>query len=125
MIVEADIEQIAHVCHEANAALCRTVGDNSQKSWDKAEEWQRQSAINGVKFALGNLDAPAAAQHDAWMSDKEKAGWKFGPIKDPDKKEHPCMVPYIDLPLDQRLKDHLFKAVVRAFVDAINREPGQ
>jgi hypothetical protein len=28
------------------------------------------------------------------------------------------MVPYKDLPLEQRIKDHLFKAVVRAFVEA-------
>lgn len=110
-----NIEQIARVCHETNKAYCDTLGDHTQKSWDEAEEWQRQSAINGVHFAIANPTAPASSQHDAWLSDKERDGWKFGAVKDPAKKEHPCIVPYGDLPLEQRIKDHLFKAVVRAF----------
>ena len=63
-------------------------------------------------------NAAASAQHEAWLSDKVREGWKLGPVKDATKKEHPCMVPYKDLPLEQRIKDHLFKAVVRAFVEA-------
>lgn len=113
-----NIEQVARVCHETNESYCHSIGDHSQKSWDEAEEWQRQSAIKGVQFSLSNPTAPASAQHDAWLSDKERDGWKFGSVKDPAKKEHPCMVPYDELPIEQRVKDHLFKAVVRAFIDA-------
>lgn len=112
------IMQIAEVCHETNRAFCITIGDISQKSWDEAEEWQRLSAERSVRFAIENPDAPASAQHDAWVADKERDGWKYGPIKDPAKKEHPCIVPYVELPLDQRIKDHLFRSVVRAFRDA-------
>jgi hypothetical protein len=106
------IEQIARVCHEANRAYCETIGDNSQKPWSEAEEWQRQSAVRGVAFALENPSAPPSAQHDAWLADKEAEGWKYGAIKDPSKKEHPCCVSYEELPIEQRLKDSLFKAVV-------------
>lgn len=110
-----NIEQIARVCHETNESYCVSIGDHSQKSWDEAEEWQRQSAIKGVQFALANPDAPASAQHDAWLADKAREGWKFGPVKDAEKKEHPCMVSYDQLPVEQRLKDHLFRGVVSAF----------
>ncbi|MGA2041113.1 MAG: RyR domain-containing protein [Bryobacteraceae bacterium] len=113
-----NVEQIARVCHETNASFCHSIGDHSQKSWDEAEEWQRQSAIAGVEFALANPGAPASAQHDAWLADKERDGWKFGAVKDPAKKEHPCMAPFNELPLEQRIKDHLFISVVRAFVEA-------
>ena len=105
--------QIAQVCHEANAAYCRAIGDFSQRSWNEAEQWQRDSAITGVGFALAHPDAPASAQHEAWLKDKKKDGWVFGEVKNPAKKEHPCMVAYADLPLEQRLKDRLFKAVVK------------
>ena len=27
-----------------------------------------------------------------------KEGWKYGPVRDDDKKETPCLVPYEDLP---------------------------
>lgn len=105
---------IAQVCHEANRAYCRIIGDYSQQPWDEAETWQRESALRGVGFALANPDAPASAQHDAWLRDKETDGWKYGPVKDPEKKEHPCCVPYEELPVEQRKKDALFKAIVAA-----------
>ena len=114
------IEQIAQVCHGANLEYCRTIGDQSQRVWEEAEEWQRQSAIKGVEFALATPNAPASSQHDAWLAEKEKDGWKFGLVKDPAKKEHPCMVPYDKLPMEQRVKDYLFRAIVKAFARAID-----
>lgn len=46
--------------------------------------------------------------------DRLDEGWKYGPIKDADKKEHPCMVPFADLPAAQQAKDYIFRAVVHA-----------
>ncbi len=111
-------EQIASICHEANRAYCETIGDLSQKPWYEAEQWQQQSAVEGVRFALSNPAAPASAQHDAWLIAKQRDGWKYGEIKDASKKEHPCIVPYSELPAEQRLKDHLFRAIVNAFAGA-------
>ena len=105
---------IALLCHEANRLLCRVTGDNSQKHWDDAEQWQRDSAIKGVEFAIANPDAPASAQHDAWMQDKLDAGWTYGPEKDAVLKTHPCIIPYDGLPLVQQMKDHLFRNIVKA-----------
>lgn len=105
------IEQIAEICHEANKTICEQNGDLSQKSWSEAEQWQRDSAIQGVKFALVNPDAPDSAQHDAWCSDKIADGWVFGEIKDADKKTHPCLVPHGELPEFQQTKDSVFKAI--------------
>ncbi len=110
------VPKIAQICHEANTAYCRVIGDYSQNHWDQAEQWQRDSAIRGVEFALANPNAPASAQHDAWMADKQSDGWTFGDVKDPAKKQHPCMVPYDQLPAEQRLKDSLFKAIVGALM---------
>jgi RyR domain len=107
-------ESIAKVCHEANRAYCQTIGDNSQLPWEQAEEWQQNSAITGVEYAIGNPYAPASAQHDAWLADKPADGWKYGPEKKPDIREHPCWVPYDQLPIEQKKKDALFKAVVAA-----------
>lgn len=109
------IEQVARICHETNKAYCDSIGDQSQKSWVDAEQWQRDSAINGVKFALDNPSAAASAQHEAWLADKEKDGWTFGPVKDPALKQHPYLVPYEALPVYQQTKDSLFIAVVNCF----------
>lgn len=105
---------IAKACHEANRVWCQANGDNSQKHWQDAEQWQRDSAIAGVNFRLNNPDAPESAQHDAWMADKEKDGWVYGNVKDADKKTHPCLVPFEELPEFQKKKDALFCAIVDA-----------
>ncbi len=108
------VEQIAKVCHEANRALCEALGDLSQAAWADAPDWQRKSAINGVQFVLDYPDAPASASHESWLAEKAADGWTYGPVKDAEKKEHPCFVPYEQLPREQQAKDHLFKAVVSA-----------
>jgi hypothetical protein len=112
------IEQIAKVCHEANKAYCEGIGDNSQKSWNEAEQWQRDSAVKGVEYRLDNSTAAPSAQHDAWMADKVKDGWVYGEEKDATAKTHPCIVPYNELPEEQRKKDSLFQAVVDALAYA-------
>jgi hypothetical protein len=109
-------EQIAKICHEANKAYCEALGDTSQKHWEEAEQWQRDSAIKGVEFRMANPNAPVSAQHDAWCADKITAGWSYGPIKDPENKQHPCLVSYSELPEEQRLKDALFQGIVDAFM---------
>lgn len=108
------IEGIARVCHETNKAYCDVIGDTSQKHWEDAEQWQRDSAVNGVKFAIENPDASPIDQHVSWMNDKVEDGWVYGEVKDSVLKTHPCLVSYSKLPIEQRLKDTLFMHVVHS-----------
>jgi hypothetical protein len=105
-------DQIAQFTHEMNKAWCECNGDFSQTSWTKAPEWQRSSAIAGVSFRLRNPNAPPSAMHDSWMDQKITDGWVFGEVKDADKKTHPCMVPFDQLPAEQQFKDKLFSLIV-------------
>ena len=82
-------EWIAEVCHKANKTWCSANHDYTQKSWNEAEQWQRESAISGVKFKLENPKAEDDAQHNAWMAEKIEQGWKFGEVKDAELKTHP------------------------------------
>ena len=109
------IEEIAHVCHEMNRRWCQLNQDYSQPPWESAPEWQRESAINGVLFHLNNPDAGPEASHNSWLEEKKKDGWKWGSVKDPEKKEHPCFLPYEQLPPIQKAKDSIFIAVVRGY----------
>lgn len=105
------IVTIAAICHAANAELCRQYGDASQPDWRAAPLWQQQSAVNGVrKIAAGEVTAPQQS-HLSWSAEKLDDGWVYGPVKDAEKKTHPCLVPFEELPLDQQAKDHLFFSI--------------
>jgi len=110
----------AEAAHEANRIYCASIGDASQVPWKEAPVWQRESAIEGVRTALGG--ATPEEQHEAWCASKRRDGWTVGPVKDPAKKEHPCLVPYAELPPEQRAKDALYLAVVRGMVAALGGE---
>jgi hypothetical protein len=107
------VEHIAQVCHEANRAYCRTLGDVSQPSWEDAPAWQRESAISGVLGTLANPTMTPEQRHEQWWAEKRAAGWTYGEVKDAEKKEHPCCVPFAQLSEAQRRKDALFGAIVR------------
>lgn len=108
------VSEIARVCHEVNRAYCQSLGDESQPAWEGAPDWQKDSAICGVQYAIDDPSREPSDSHEGWMAQKISDGWEYGPVKDPDKKEHPCMVPYQDLPKSQKCKDHIFLGVVRA-----------
>lgn len=107
---------IAMICHETNRAYCQALGDDSQPPWELAEKWQIESAINGVQFHLDNPTAGDAASHENWLKEKYDTGWQYREVKDPERKLHPCMVPFKDLPLDQQIKDKLFRQTVHALL---------
>lgn len=107
-----DILDAAATAHEANRQYCISIGDTSQLPWDEAPDWQRESAINGVKFAIDHNFPSPEAMHENWMAVKLAAGWTYGEVKDPDKKTHHCLVPYDQLPEAQRHKDALFRDTI-------------
>jgi len=107
------IEEIAIVCHNVNKAFCTANGDLSQAEWELAPDWQRESAINGVRAHIDSgLTMLPEDSHISWMNEKIKTGWVYGPTKNAETKEHPCLVPYGELPAEQRTKDYLFREIV-------------
>jgi hypothetical protein len=107
------LDPIARVCHEVNRAYCAALGDNSQPTWGDAPEWQRESARMGVDLHLMGDFGPESS-HAAWMKLKLDDGWRYGPVKDVTKLEHPCLVPFDQLPREQQAKDYIFRAIVHA-----------
>lgn len=116
-------EKLAAICHEANRAYCEAIGDKSQVTWDNAPDWQKVSAVAGVITHLRDMDITPEQSHKAWMEHKASEGWGYGPEKDFERKTHPCMVPYDQLPEAQRAKDHLFRGIIHSLAGFVVSPP--
>ncbi len=51
------------------------------------------------------IERLAQAEHDGWMDHRAKNGWSFGTPRDDERKLHPSMVPYWQLPEAEKEKD--------------------
>lgn len=112
---------IARVAHEMNAVYCLANGEPAIERWEDAPNWMRSSAIEGVSKHLANPDMTPEDSHKSWMAHKVAEGWTYGPTKDSVQKTHPCMVPYVQLPLTQQIKDHLFRGIVHTIAREMAR----
>jgi len=43
--------------------------------------------------------------HEVWSATRIAQGWSYGPVRDDVKKEHPCLVPYEQLPEEEKILD--------------------
>jgi hypothetical protein len=115
---------IAEVTHTANKAYCESIGDHSQVGWEFAPDWQKNSAVNGVNGVLLDGRGPERS-HEGWMAEKIAAGWVYGATKDPEAKTHPCLVPYAELPPEQKRKDSLFVTIVNTMACYLDIDRGE
>jgi len=82
------------------------------EKWEERDEAFRQQFMKVIdKYFKNDLPTPKEA-HDSWMDAYEKMGWRYGKVRDPEKKTHPDMVPFEDLPKDEQDKDAIFLAFV-------------
>jgi len=104
-------EIIAKVAHEVNRAYCIAIGqEDVSPEWD--EFGGKDGIISGAQYHLDYPDVTPEESHAAWLAEKEKLGWRYGEEKDDKEKTHPCMVPYEELPVEDRVKDYLFAEIV-------------
>jgi hypothetical protein len=118
-----DITKVAQLCHNMNKAWCEFNGDSSQPTWEDTPKTIQDSAIAGVITTLGlinsDIDTPSISQalHDQWAEYKTNEGWVYGEEKNIDKKTHPCLVDFSQLPKADRIKDEVFVFAVCVALD--------
>lgn len=96
------IEFIARVRHVG--WVCYQLGCGQPYNINPTDD-QLKSLLNGVKFALDNPDMTEVDNHNNWMKCKMEQGWVYGEVKDMEKKTHPDLIPFEDLPDIEKRKD--------------------
>ena len=51
------------------------------------------------------IELLARNTHDNWDQKRLEEGWKYGPERNEQKREHPCLVPYEKLPESEKNYD--------------------
>lgn len=60
---------------------------------------------SGITVDAGVLDLielMARNAHDIWAQKRIEDGWQFGAVRNDARKEHPCLVPYNELPESEK-----------------------
>lgn len=56
---------------------------------------------------LGLTELLSENTHENWALARIKNGWSYGPYRDDNKKETPCLVPYNELPESEKEYDRI------------------
>lgn len=76
-----------------------------------------EAGAPALPAALASLcEILAEKVHSRWIRGRVQEGWKWGPVRDDVRKEHPCLVPYEDLPDSEREFD---RQTVTATLEAL------
>ncbi len=43
--------------------------------------------------------------HEVWAASRLREGWRYGPVRDDARREHPCLVPYEELSEEEKEYD--------------------
>jgi dTMP kinase len=101
--------------HEANKEIQQQTGEFIPE----LSEHLTKSILDGVYYVLDNPNCTPEQQHNNWCYFKRQDGWKYGPVKDFERKEHPCLVPYNELPEIQQRKDSVFRQTLDNFISEV------
>lgn len=77
--------------------------------WQHREPAFQAQFLNVIETMCGpdHKDSPEEL-HDDWVRAYEEMGWTYGPVRDPEAKTHPDMVPFGDLGPAEQIKDRVF-----------------
>ncbi|OGP72231.1 MAG: hypothetical protein A2Z73_05335 [Deltaproteobacteria bacterium RBG_13_60_28] len=128
--IREKLAQAIHKKYRVNQAGKKSPDDPAMQSWEQLredlQESNRQQAEQipeklqavgyGIRPAAGGepskmgltpeeLELLARMEHDRWLAEKTRAGWRYGVPRDDAKKLHPCLVPWEQLPEEEKEKD--------------------
>ena len=110
---------IAKVIHSANRAYVDAIGGRAVNlTWEEIREEERQGLTKAISNMIIDPQTPSVS-HEQWCLAREKDGWSKDLKYDYNRKTHPNMVPYDQLPFEEQFKDHLFMGIASIFYGAM------
>lgn len=73
-----------------------------------------------LEFTPEEVERLAQLEHDRWWKDHEANGWRYAPDRNPERREHPDMVEYRDLPEATKDRDRIQVRRIPIFLAALD-----
>lgn len=61
--------------------------------------------VNLPEELLPLIEEMAKNVHEVWAQNRINDGWTYGPVRDDEKKTHPCLIAYEELPESEKEYD--------------------
>jgi RyR domain len=98
----------------SNRRFAEGIGEKLEAAGCALRPTSRGESSQPFRFTDPEVEELARIEHERWMSDLLRDGWRWGTVKDAATKEHPLLVPWSELSEDDRDKDR----------DAVRSLPG-
>jgi hypothetical protein len=101
---ESNRRQVDHIGLKLEAVGCGIV---PLRDWD----------AGSFQFAEREVEVMARMEHERWVQDLSQAGWRFAPgARDPVRRAHPALLPWEELPEEEREKNRATVRELPAFL---------
>ncbi len=64
------------------------------------------------------IEKMAENVHEVWAQNRLRQGWTYGPVRDDVNRKHPCLVPYNQLPEEEKDYDRATSQETLKFIIA-------
>lgn len=112
------VEAAATAAYEVVRVCERALSGKSMLGWEALSARKKSNFRSWVRLALYGVSAEEA--HGQWLGRKVEQGWTFGLVKDRQKKTHPLLVTFDELPKKHKCRKKLFMVVAREVGSALS-----
>lgn len=111
---DAELDFIASVAHSVQCGIDYAFGLPELHQWGLMGDGYKAQMKASVRAVLVHDKSPKSL-HGSWLSRLTQEGWVHGEVKDAEKKTHPLLVPFDELPIEWKLRLRQFRAAVIPF----------
>ncbi|TLP68231.1 hypothetical protein FEA48_30730 [Pseudomonas nitroreducens] len=116
---------IGSVVHAALNSMMSVLGGIELLQWDDADDSYRERVLDTVQTYLESPDTTPDQLYELWLQAQFANGWVLGDVYDAAVKTNPHLVPYAEVPVEQRAKDAVVQRLVAVLASIPEAEPAE
>lgn len=105
---------LAEMIHGVTRHIPRPDGSRSPE-WYNLSVADKMRSVDAIHQIMRSEPLTAKRGHELWMELKVRDGWTYAPWYSESDKFHPCIMPFCDLPVSERLKDETWVLLTELF----------